>query len=492
VSDATLAFSSIAELGARLRARTISSVELAKFYLARLERFGPKLNSVVTPLRDRALAEAATADRELAAGHDRGPLHGIPYGVKDLIAARGGPTTWGATPFKNQVFDYDATVVTRLRDAGAVLLAKLAMIELAGGMGYNQANASFTGPCKTPWDTDCWSGGSSSGSGSSVSAGLVPFAIGSETDGSITNPSSYCGVTGLRPTYGRISRHGAMALCWTMDKLGPLCRNAADAELIFAVIAGHDPLDATSLDSTGNADSGRGYADSGRGYAEPGRGYAEPGRGYAERSSALRYATVKGAADKVQPEVRKNYHAALATLAGGTHVKEVVLPDFPYDDMVGAIIAAEGGAAFREIISDGRVQTLADPDGRRGGYSYLTAAAVDYVDAMRLRAPMRRAFAKIFEEVDILVAPTFATVAPPISLTFDKAYPGFNDGPLITACNLVGIPAIAVPSGFGLHGMPTSVMLVGPALGEHTILWAAQMLQKNTDWHRKHPPMSLA
>jgi aspartyl-tRNA(Asn)/glutamyl-tRNA(Gln) amidotransferase subunit A len=471
VSDAKLAFSSIAELGAMLRAHTFSSVELAKFYLARLERLGPKLNSVVTLLHERALAEASSADSELAAGKDRGPLHGIPFGVKDLIAARGGPTTWGAAPFKNQVFDYDATVVARLRSAGAVLLGKLAMIELAGGMGYNQANASFTGPCKTPWNTDCWSGGSSSGSGSSVSAGLVPFAIGSETDGSITNPSSYCGVTGLRPTYGRVSRHGAMALSWTMDKLGPLCRNAADAELILAAIAGHDPLDATSLsgETTSRLQMVTRF-----------------------KSSTLRYATVKGAADKVQPEVRKNYHAALAALTGGAHVKEVKLPDFPYDDMVGVIIAAEGGAAFREIISDGRVRTLSSPEGQRGGYSYFTAAAVDYVDAMRLRAPMRRAFAKIFEDVDVLVSPTFSTVAPPVSMTFDKVYPGFTDGPLITACNLVGIPAVAAPSGFGLHGMPTSVMFVGPALGESMVLRAAKELQMQTDWHTKHPPMALA
>jgi aspartyl-tRNA(Asn)/glutamyl-tRNA(Gln) amidotransferase subunit A len=299
----------------------------------------------------------------------------------------------------------------------------------------------------------------------------VPFAIGSETDGSITNPSSYCGVTGLRPTYGRVSRHGAMALSWTMDKLGPLCRNAADAELILAAIAGHDPLDATSLsgETTSRLQMVTRF-----------------------ESSTLRYATVKGAADKVQPEVRKNYHAALAALTGGAHVKEVKLPDFPYDDMVGVIIAAEGGAAFREIISDGRVRTLSSPEGQRGGYSYFTAAAVDYVDAMRLRAPMRRAFAKIFEDVDVLVSPTFSTVAPPVSMTFDKVYPGFTDGPLITACNLVGIPAVAAPSGFGLHGMPTSVMFVGPALGESMVLRAAKELQMQTDWHTKHPPMALA
>jgi aspartyl-tRNA(Asn)/glutamyl-tRNA(Gln) amidotransferase subunit A len=253
-----------------------------------------------------------------------------------------------------------------------------------------------------------------------------------------------------------------------MDKLGPLCRNAADAELIFAAIAGHDPLDATS-------------------YVAP---IASAMQAVSERST-LRYATVKGAADKVQPEVRKNYHAALEALTGGAAVKEVTLPDFPYNDMVGVIIAAEGGAAFREIIMDGRVRTLASPEGQRGGYSYFTAAAVDYVDSMRLRTPMRHAYAKIFEDVDVLVSPTFSTVAPPIDVTFDKVYPGYTDGPLITACNLVGIPAVAAPSGLGLHGMPTSVMFVGPALGERLVLKAAHDLQSKTDWHLKHPPMAL-
>ncbi len=464
MTDNGTAFSDIAGLGVALRARTVTAVELAQFFITRLELAGPKLNSVVTILHDRALAEARAADADLAAGHDRGPLHGIPYGVKDLLAARGGPTTWGAAPYRTQVIDDDATVVARLRDAGAVLLAKLAMIELAGGMGYNQANASFTGPCKTPWNTDYWSGGSSSGPGACVGAGLVPFAIGSETDGSITNPSSYCGVTGLRPTYGAVSRHGAMALSWTMDKLGPLCRSAADAQIVFNAIAGADPKDPTSL--LGHVTS----------TSQP--PFWPP-----------RLGTVKGAEDKCQPEVRKNYHAALALLAGSAHVEEIALPDFPYDDMVGIIIAAEGGAAFRDIIDDGRVKTLSDPDGQRGGYSNLVAPAVDYVDAMRLRAPMRRAFADIFEKVDLLVAPTFSTVAPPIALSFDKAYPGFTDGPLITACNLVGIPAIALPSGFGLHGLPTSVMLVGPVYGEGRLTRAAGVLQARSDWHLRRPPL---
>ena len=214
--------------------------------LRRLETIGPKLGAVVTVTRERALAQAHRANQELLAGRDRGPLHGIPYGAKDLLATKGIPTTWGAEPLRGQVFDFDATVVRRLEEAGAVLVAKLAMVELAGGLGYNNPDASFTGPGRTPWNPDYWSGGSSSGPASAVAAGLVPFAIGSETSGSILTPAAFCGVTGLRPTYGLVSRHGAMALCWTLDKLGPLARGADDCALVLAAIAGADPADPTT------------------------------------------------------------------------------------------------------------------------------------------------------------------------------------------------------------------------------------------------------
>ena len=241
-----LTWLTIPELGRRLRDRKVSAVELAEHFLGRLERLGPTYNAVVTVLRQPALAEARQRDAELAKGRDRGPLHGIPYGAKDLLAAAGAPTTWGAQPYRGQMFRSDATVVKKLRQAGAVLCAKLAMVELAGGMGYNQAFASFTGPGRSPWDQSRWSGGSSSGSGSAVGAGLVPFAIGSETWGSIQFPAAFCGVTGLRPTYGRVSRHGAMALSWTMDKLGPLARTAEDCGLVLAAIAGRVPADPTT------------------------------------------------------------------------------------------------------------------------------------------------------------------------------------------------------------------------------------------------------
>src|SRR4051794_28264791 len=238
-----LAFASLTVLGAKLRSGEVSAVELARFFLDRLERFGPRYNCVATITRERAMAEAARADDELRTGRDRGPLHGIPYGAKDLLATKGIPTTWGCAPYKDRVLDFDATVVTKLREAGAVLCAKLAMVEIAGGMGYRQPNASLTGPGLNPWNTDKWSGGSSSGSGSAVSAGLVPFAIGTETWGSITSPASYCGLTGLRPTYGRVSRHGAMALAWTHDKIGPMAHSAHDCGLVLDAIAGPDPED---------------------------------------------------------------------------------------------------------------------------------------------------------------------------------------------------------------------------------------------------------
>src|SRR5215213_7937374 len=236
----------VSELAAQIRARKLSPVELTEAYLQRLETTGKRLNAVAHVMRETALREARAAEDEIRRGRYRGPLHGIPYGVKDLCATRETTTTWGATPYKDQRLDYDATVVTRLREAGAVLVAKLAMIELAGGMGYNQADASWTGACRTPWNTGFWSGGSSSGPGAATASACVAFSIGSETSGSIITPAAFCGVSGLRPTYGAVSRHGAMALSWTLDKLGPMCRSAQDCGLVLSAIAGRDSLDPTS------------------------------------------------------------------------------------------------------------------------------------------------------------------------------------------------------------------------------------------------------
>src|SRR4029450_9574409 len=232
-------FQPVRVLAEGVRTRRLSPVMLAETFLDRLERLGARYNAVVTVTRDRALEQARRAESEIAAGRYRGPLHGIPYGAKDLLATSGGiPTTWGAAPFKDRVFDFDATAILRLEAVGTVLCAKLAMVELAGGMGYRQPNAAFTGPGVNPWNRDAWSGGSSSGSGSAVAAGLVPFAIGSETWGSILSPAGNCGITGLRPTPGGVSRHGAMALCWTLDKLGPMALTADDCGLVLEAIAG--------------------------------------------------------------------------------------------------------------------------------------------------------------------------------------------------------------------------------------------------------------
>ena len=466
LTEATF-FSSIIELAAQIRARKLSPVELTEGYLARLERFGARLGAVATVMRESALGEARQAEREIRAGRDRGLLHGIPYGAKDLLATRDAPTTWGATPYKDQRFDYDATVIRKLRDAGAILCAKLAMIELAGGMGYNQADASWTGACRTPWNTDYWSGGSSSGPGAAVAAGLVAFAIGSETSGSIITPAAFCGVSGLRPTYGMVSRHGAMALCWTLDKLGPMCRTAADTGVVLAAIAGRDPLDPSSQRSN----------------------FRYPATRAAKKP--LRLAVMKDSYEKAQKEVRENFLASLEVLKrADARVRvemDVKLPDYPYGAAVGTIVDAEGAAAFRDLIESGRVRELASPEGRVGGYSASLVTAVDYLHAMRMRVPMRRAWNEFFQKYDVLVAPSRATVSYPVSKTFDQAYPGVGASSPIGASNLVGVPAISVPNGFGQENLPTGIQFLGAAWSELTLVELADKYQQATDWHKRRP-----
>jgi aspartyl-tRNA(Asn)/glutamyl-tRNA(Gln) amidotransferase subunit A len=468
-------FASIAELASQIRARKLSPVELTEGYLARLEKYGPRLGAVATVMRESALREAREAEREIRAGRYRGPLHGIPYGAKDLLATREAPTTWGAAPYKNQRFDYDATVVRKLREAGAVLVAKLAMIELAGGMGYNHADSSWTGPCRTPWNTDYWSGGSSSGPGAATAAGLVQFAIGSETSGSIITPAAYCGVSGLRPTYGMVSRHGAMALSWTLDKLGPMCRSAADCAHVLAAIAGRDPFDPTSRDSA---------------FRYPLGGSSR--RAKLARPGALRVGVLKDSYEKAQREVRDNFLASLEVLKkiGARLEMDVTLPDFPYGPAVGTIVDAEGASAFRDLIESGRVKELNSPMGRIGGYSAALVTAVDYLHAMRMRAPMRRAWAEMFKKYDLLVAPSRSTVASPVAKTFDQAWPGVSATSPIGASNLVGVPAISVPNGFGQAGLPTGIQFVAPAWGEDLLVDVATRYQQQTNWHTRRPALS--
>ena len=422
----------------------MSSVELAKHFLDRLERLGPAYNAVVTVLRESALAEARLRDADLASGKDRGPLHGIPYGAKDLLAAEGAPTTWGAQPYRNQMLKGDATVVRRLRGAGAVLCAKLAMVELAGGMGYNQAFASFTGPGRSPWDPARWSGGSSSGSGAAVGAGLVPFAIGSETWGSIQYPAAFCGVTGLRPTYGRMSRHGAMALSWTMDKLGPLARTAEDCGTVLAAASGPDPADPSAL----------------------GRGFAY--RAGARSRKRYRLGILKGTLEKTQPEVRRNFEESLRVLREFADIEdELALPDFPYEAMASIVVDAEAASAFEPLFESGRITELTAPEDRIGGYAGQVVLAKDYIRALRLRRPAAAALDRLLARVDAVAAPTLPTVAWPIDATFDKVYPDYSGGANISGpANLCGIPGLFLMNGTGEGGLPTSLQLTGRALGE--------------------------
>lgn len=465
--DNDILFRPITELAPLIRSQKLSPVELTELSLSRLEAIGSRLGAVAQLMRESAIKEAHAAETEIRQGKYRGALHGIPYGAKDLLATTKAKTTWGATPFKDQQFDYEATVVTKLREAGAILVAKLAMIELAGGMGYNQADASLTGACRTPWNTDYWSGGSSSGPGAATAAGLVSFSIGSETSGSIITPAAYCGVSGLRPTYGAISRHGAMALCWTLDKLGPLCHSVEDCDLVFNAIAGYDALDPTSRMQPRLATS----------------------RDGSQRNRRKRLGVMKDSYEKAQPEVRANFVRSVTALKEFADVEmDVALPDFPYGASVGTIVGAEGAAAFREQIETGQMRGLASPEGRVGGYSASMITAVDYLHAMRLRGPMRRAWAEMFRKFDLLIAPSRSTVAYPVNKTFDQAYPDIRGAASpIAACNLVGVPAVSVPNGFDPNNLPTGIQFIGPAWSEELLFEVAGNYQKRTDWHKAKP-----
>jgi aspartyl-tRNA(Asn)/glutamyl-tRNA(Gln) amidotransferase subunit A len=455
-----LAFLDASALGALIAKRQISSLELTNLYLDRLERYGSHYGAVVTILHERARAEARAADRALARGERKSALHGVPYGVKDLLAAKGGPTTWGAAPYRDRVFDYDATIVERLRDAGAVLLAKLAMVELAGGFGYNEADASFTGPGRTPWNRDYWSGGSSSGPGAAAAAGLCGFTIGSETDGSIMVPSAFCGVTGLRPTYGRVSRYGAMALMWSSDKLGPIVRSARDADLVLRTIAGADPRDESATTMP----------------------FSVPRR-------RIRIAVIARSMEKSQPAVVANFKASLRVLEDVAELSgQVKLPNVPYGDVFGALINGECASAFRDLIESGRSSELRSPEDRIGGYQQYGSLAVDYVDATRQRAKIDKAVREMVAPYDALAFPTLPTVAYPVGPTFDKVYtdtPGVVDP--TTAANLAGIPAINLPNGFGDHGLPTGLCLIGNPWSEAVLASIGKAYQQRTDFHLKHP-----
>ena len=335
----------VSELAKRIESKKLSPVDLTQAFLDRSEKLGPRFNAYARLTPDIALEQARAAEKEIQRGHYRGPLHGIPYAAKDLLAVKGLPTTWGAKPYANQVFNYDATVIEHLKRVGAVLIGKAAMIELAGGMGYRFASASLQGEAKNPWDTNCWTCGSSSGSGAIVAAGLAAFAIGTETWGSIICPSAFCGVSGLRPTYGRVSRYGAMALAPSMDKIGPMARSAEDCARVFAAIAGHDPKD--------------------RGTVPIDKGAFTYSPSLELHSRPLRVGWLTNAWKSLEAGVAKPIEAASRALKKYfSSVKDVALPVGPWEEAGAIIVGVECAASFRSLIRSGRVSELTDPLGQ--------------------------------------------------------------------------------------------------------------------------------
>jgi aspartyl-tRNA(Asn)/glutamyl-tRNA(Gln) amidotransferase subunit A len=458
-------FLSVQELSERIRQRELSPVGLTIGCLDRLETIGRRLGAVVTVTRDLALREARAAKKEIGAGRWSGPLHGIPYGVKDLLATANIPTTWGAEPLRNQLFDFDATVVRRLREAGAVLVGKLSMIELAGALGYNNADASLTGPCRNPWNGAFWSGGSSSGPAAAVAAGLVAFAIGSETSGSILTPAAFSGVSGLRPTYGRVSRHGAMPLSPTLDKLGPMARTAENCGLVMAAIAGGDPLDPATVDRSWRSAS------------------AAKGR--------LRVGVIRDSVKGVQPEVARNFEEAVSVLGTFCDVDDdVPFPDLPYGRTISTIIRTDAVAAFHELIGSGAVRRLRAARSPRSSFATKGAPAADYARAQELRGPVTKALEGLYARYDALLSPSSPTVATPLCVDFDRAYPGFGGGPaVIAAGNLAGQPALSVPNGFGENGLPTGLLLTSRAFSDEILVAIAAEYQKRTNFHLRQPPV---
>jgi Asp-tRNA(Asn)/Glu-tRNA(Gln) amidotransferase A subunit family amidase len=479
-SIADLAFQPVTALAPLLERRDVSSTDLTRMYLERLKTIGAKLNCVVTVTEALALEQAAAADREIRAGRYRGPLHGIPWGAKDLFATKGIPTTFGAGPFRTHVIDYDATIVERLRDAGAVLVAKLSMGALAQGDRW------FGGQTRNPWNAERGSSGSSAGPGSATAAGLVGFAIGTETRGSIISPSAENGVVGLRPTYGRVSRHGAMALSWTMDKIGPMCRSVEDCVLVFNAIYGPDGRDDTVVDAPFAWDpalplaklrigyvpgefappaEGRGEGGArGRGDAAGGRGDAggrgeAPGRGRGGLSPEEQR--------KRAEERRKLLNDALDVYrkAGATLVP-IELPPARLTNMLGFVLSTEAAAAFDDLT---RTEGINDPSLNTWPNTFRThrfVPAVEYIRAQRARTLLMRQMDEVMSKFDAFITPTNSSS---LSLT-----------------NLTGHPAVALKAGF-VAGLPIELMVTGRLYDEATMLRVALAYERATAWHTMHP-----
>ncbi|MES2278504.1 MAG: amidase [Bacteroidota bacterium] len=439
-----LAFYTIRQLAKLIRTKQITSVELTRFFIERLKKYDGKLLFMVTLTEDYALKQAAKADQEIQSGHYRGVLHGIPYGVKDLLAQKDYKTTFGAVPYKDQKLDVDATVITKLEAAGAVMCAKLTLGELA------QGDVWFGGKTKNPWDITRGSSGSSAGPASTVSAGCLPFAIGSETLGSIVSPSSECGDTGLRPSFGRVSKYGAMALSWSMDKLGPIARSVEDVAIVFNAIQGTDPNDLSTISATFNYD---GRVKSLKGYKI---GYT-----------------------KADFERRSQNHAndslTLVKLRElGAELIPIEYPQLPISSMT-IILDAEGAAAFQELVlnhqTDGMIL-----QGKNAWPNTFRASqfipAVEYIQANRARTMLIQQWYEKLKGLDLYITPAFGNLN--LNLT-----------------NLTGNPCVVLPNGFTQRGRPTSITFMGQLFGEGKLLQAAGIYQNATDFHTKHPALNF-
>ncbi|MCH7955452.1 MAG: amidase [Candidatus Marinimicrobia bacterium] len=437
-----VAFWPITKLSELIRTRKVSSVELTNMYLDRLRKYGPLLECVITLTDELALRQAKRADEEIAAGNYKGPLHGIPWGAKDLLATKGIKTTWGSVPFKEQVFDYDATVVKKLEEAGAVLVAKLTLGALAWG------DVWYGGLTRNPWNLEEGSSGSSAGPGAATAAGLVGFAIGSETWGSIISPSTRTGTTGLRPTFGRVSRTGAMALSWTMDKLGPMTRSVTDAAIVFNAIYGPDGQDLTVADRPFNYDENIDL-------------------------SSVKIGYLKSEFDKERDQKAIDDEVLDVLWALGAELVPIEFPDFPVYD-IGFILSAEAAAAFDKLTRSGdddrliRQKRQAWPNVFRQS---RLIPAVEYINANRARTLLMMEMETLFKSVDVFVAPTF----------------GSGD---LLATNLTGHPAVVLPNGFRENGTPTSITFTGKLYDEGTLLAIAGAYQNATDFHLRYPVLS--
>jgi len=436
-----LAFYTIGELAQLIKNKKITSTQLTKFFIERLKKYDPMLHNVITITEERALAEAKKADNEIAKGKYRGLLHGIPYGVKDLLSTKIYKTTWGANPYKDQVIDEDAEVIKKLEQAGAVLVVKLTMGALAWG------DVWFAGKTRNPWDTTQGSSGSSAGSASSVSAGLVPFAIGTETHGSIVSPSTVCGTTGLRPTYGRVSRTGAMALSWSMDKIGVITRYAEDLAIVFNVIRGLDKNDPTLYDVPFNY--------------EPKINFKKLKIGY-----------LKNDFDRKYPFHDNDSLALKKLIELGAELIPIELPDFA-GRSISFILNAEAAAVFDELTRSNRddllVRQIKNAWPNRFRASRFISAA-DYINANRIRTILIQEMEKIFDKVDLYLSPSWA-------------------GNNLLYTNLTGHPCVVVPNGFSDKGTPTSMTFMGKLFDEGTIIAFAKAYQEDTDHHKNHPKL---